>query len=178
MRNIRITTFVLLMLGTAIIGSGHLALARNDNTRDLTNSGNYLVNDQNCTAGNSCNLTSSNTVTSGSSGLTSPPPSTSPTPTTLTLVVAPASSGNNLMGTLKTNTGSGIAGATITFTQQNDGGQSRPLTTTPSPVETDTNGNYHAFPTVPLESGDTITAHYAGAPPVAASSGSSTVPTG
>jgi hypothetical protein len=82
------------------------------------------------------------------------------------------------MGTLKTDTGSGIAGATITFTQQNDGGQPHPLTTTPSPVETDTNGNYHAFPTVPLESGDTITAHYAGAPPVAASSGSSTVPAG
>jgi hypothetical protein len=74
MRNIGITTFVtLLMLGTAITGSGHVVLAR-----DFTNSGNYLVNDQNCTAGNSCNLSSSNTVT-GSSGLTSPPPSTSPT---------------------------------------------------------------------------------------------------
>ena len=176
MRNIGITTFVLLMLGTVIIGSGHLALARNDNTRDFTNSGNYLLNDQNCTAGNSCNLTSSNTVNSGSSGSTSPPPSTSATPTTLTLVVAPASCcGNNLMGTLKTDTGSGIAGATITFTQQ---GQSSPLTTTVSPVETDIFGNYHAFPTVSLESGDTITAHYAGAPPVAASSGSSTVPAG
>ena len=52
MRNIGITTFVaLLMVGTAIIGSGHVVLAR-----DFANSGNYLVNDQNCTAGNSCNL--------------------------------------------------------------------------------------------------------------------------
>jgi len=167
MRNIGITTFVtLLMLGMAIIGSGHVVLAR-----DFTNSGNYLLNDQNCTAGNSCNLSSSNTVTSGSSGFTSPPPSTAPTPTTLTLVVAPASGGNNLMGTLKTDTGSGIAGTTITFTQQNDGAPA-------APVETGINGNYNAIPTVPLESGDTITAHYAGAPPVAASSGSSTVPAG
>jgi len=166
MRNIGITTFVLLMLGTAIIGSGHLALARNDNTRDFTNSGNYLVNDQNCTAGNSCNLTSSNTITSGSSGLTSPPP----TPTTLTLVYVPVN--NILTGTLTfTDTGSGIARATITFTQQNDGAPA-------APVETDINGNYNAFPSVPLKSGDTITAHYAGAPPVAASSGSSTVPKG
>jgi hypothetical protein len=59
MRNIGITTFVtLLMLGMAVIGSEHIVLARN-----FSNSGNYLVNDQNCTAGNSCNLSSSNTVT-------------------------------------------------------------------------------------------------------------------
>jgi len=84
MRNIGITTFVtLLMLGTAIIGSGHIVLAR-----DFSNSGNYLVNDQNCTAG-TCTQTSSNTVTSGSSGLTSPPVSISTFPVEVLTSVQP-----------------------------------------------------------------------------------------
>src|SRR5215469_5725158 len=151
MRNIGITTFVtLLMLGMAVIGSGHIALAH---TRDFTNSGNYLVNNQNCTAGNTCNLRSSNTVTSGSSGLTSPPPSTAPTPTTLTLSVSPTGA-LELFGTLKTDTGSPIAGAAITFTD--DHGFSI------SPAVTDANGNYLTMPGG-IE-GSTVTAHYAGAP--------------
>jgi hypothetical protein len=152
----------LLMLGTAIIGSGHVVLAR-----DLSNSGNYLVNDQNCTAGNSCNLSSSNTVTSGSSGLTSPSPSTpTPTPTTLTLSVGPPqppSQEGELQGTLDSATGP-VVGATITFTSQFPGSESMPITT-PVPVVTDTRGNYGvAVQDLAEFIGSIITAHYSGAP--------------
>jgi len=114
MRNIGITTFVTLLLGTAIIGNGHVVLAH---TRDFSNSGNYLVNDQNCTAGNSCNLSSSNTVTGSSGGgLTSP----TPTPTTLSLnvnLVDPENAGNgDLTGHLGQANGPQTGRATITFT--------------------------------------------------------------
>jgi hypothetical protein len=177
MRNIGITTFVtLLMLGTAIIGSGHVVLARN-----FSNSGNYLVNDQNCTAG-TCNLSSSNTVTSGSSGLTSPPPST---PSVLTLFIVPATGAppglDEISGSLRA-AGSPVAGATITFTVTNPGGTTSPLNL--GSVVTDLNGNYGPIPVnttspdTPI-SGSQVTAHYAGAPPVnaiAASSASSFAP--
>jgi hypothetical protein len=176
MRNIGITTFVtLLMLGTAIIGSGHVVLAR-----DFTNSGNYLVNDQNCTAG-TCNLSSSNTVT-GSSGLTSPAPST---PSVLTLFIVPAMGAppgvDEISGSLRA-AGSPVAGATITFTVTNPGGTTSPLNL--GDVVTNLNGNYGPIvvntlsPDTPI-SGSQVTAHYAGAPPVnaiAASSASSFVP--
>jgi hypothetical protein len=164
MTNIGIATFVtLLMLGTAIIGSGHIALAR-----DFTNSGNYLVT--NCTAGNSCN--SSNTVTSGSSGLTSPPPSTAPTPTALTVSVtislppgqSPTPSTPILIsGQLRTATGP-VAGATITLTAAR-------LHTT---AETDDSGAYQAVTTYGTVQDSTITANYAGITGIslAASSGS------
>jgi hypothetical protein len=152
------------MLGTAIIGSGHIVLAR-----DFTNSGNYLVT--NCTAGNSCN--SSNTVTSGSSGLTSPSPT--PTPTTLTVEILP---NQPITGTLRTDTGSAVVGATITFAQVDFEGHTTPVTTT-GPVVTNNRGDYQAFPTVMLTEGNNLTANYAGAPPVnalAASSGSNIIP--
>src|SRR5215472_14662933 len=86
MRNIGITTFVtLLMLGTAIIGSGHIALAYNHKfTKDFSNNGNNQEIQQDC--GNSCTETSSNTINSGSgSSLTSPSPSLIPTTLTLSL---------------------------------------------------------------------------------------------
>jgi hypothetical protein len=175
MRNIGIPTFVtLLMLGTAIIGSGHVVLARN-----FSNSGNYLVNDQNCTAGNSCNLSSSNTV-SGSSGLTSPSPTPTPTPTTLTLFVAPAEPGAPALqfsGTLRTGAGP-VVGATITFTQSLPGENHSTPVATDGPAVTDNNGNYRVLPTQNIEDNN-ITANYAGAPPVnalAASSASAFAP--
>jgi hypothetical protein len=162
------------MLGMAVIGSEHIALARN-----FSNSGNYLVNDQNCTAGNSCNLSSSNTVTSGSSGLTSPPPSTAPTPTTLTvsamfLIPNDPNSPIELQGTLRTDTGP-VAGATITFTAAALDGNTIPITTE-TPAETDNDGNYQTEVASPPSAqlvGATVTAHYTGISiSLAASSGS------
>jgi hypothetical protein len=181
MRNIGITTFVtLLMLGTAIIGSGHVVLARN-----FSNSGNYLLNDQNCTAGNSCNLSSSNTVTSGSSGLTSPSPTPTPTPTptTLTLIVGRAlpSSDLRFSGALETDAGP-VVGATITFTRLPSGGVHPTPIDTEGPVVTDINGKYQvtlSSDTSMMLPGMIITANYAGAPPVnalAASAASTEVP--
>ena len=176
MRNIGITFVTLLMLGTAIIGSGHVVLARNDKyTRDFTNNGNNQEIQQDC--GNSCTQTSSNTISSGSSGLTSPPPSTSPTPTTLSLFITPGQP-DVLQGTLETGTGP-VVGATITFTTVTPDGRTIPLTTSPSTVVTDKIGNYNTDAQGSLETGSTVTAHYAGAPAVnaiAASSGSSVVP--
>src|SRR5215469_8584263 len=118
-------------------------------------------------------------ITSGSSGLTSPPPSTSPTPTTLTvsamLVGQPPNIETELQGTLRTDTGP-VVGATITFTAVAPDGNTIPVATIPSPVVTDNVGSYRTFTTVPLEAGSTITAHYAGISiSLAASSGSSTV---
>ena len=170
MRNIGTTTFVLLMLDTAIIGSGHLVLARIDNTRDITNSGNYLVNDQNCTA--------SNTVTSWSSGLTSPPPSTSPTPTTLTLQIGGAEGLISLRGSLKTETGP-IVGATITFITTE--GHHNPPTvvfvgTRPPTVVTGNDGSYFAIAGNHNTGGTIITAHYVGAPPPNALAASNSAP--
>jgi len=106
------TIFVLAAALAALLLSTASELA---NAKSFSNSGNYLVNNQNCTAGNTCNLSSSNTVT-GSSGLTTPPPSTAPTPTTLTVSVTGSGSDTVLQGTLRTGTGSDIVGATITFT--------------------------------------------------------------
>jgi len=106
------TIFVLAAALAALLLSTASGLA---NAKSFSNSGNYLVNNQNCTAGNTCNLSSSNTVT-GSSGLTTPPPSTAPTPTTLTVSVTGSGSDTVLQGTLRTGTGSDIVGATITFT--------------------------------------------------------------
>jgi hypothetical protein len=131
--------------------------------KSFSNSGNYLVNDQNCTAG-TCSLSSSNTVTSGSSGATSPPPSTAPTPTTLTFAFLPPF---GFLGTLKTDTGP-VADATITFTTVIDG-QTTPITTSPSTVVTDSNGHYQAHPTGPgpfLAEPTTVTARFAGAPAI------------
>lgn len=169
MRNIVITTFVtFLMVGTAIIGSGHVVLAHNDKyTRDFTNSGNNQEIQQDC--GNSCTQTSSNTVSSGSSGLTTPSPSPSPTPTTLTLSVSviPPSPGNpvpgvDLSGSLTTTAGSPVAGATITFTGTMPGvNQTIGL----PPATTLDDGSYDVtFVPAAVAPGDQVTAHYAGGP--------------
>jgi hypothetical protein len=101
--------------------------------------------------------------------LTSPSPT--PTPTSLTVLV---DSGPSIIGTLKIVGGSGIVGATITFTQVDDG-HTIPVTT-PVPTVTDGEGNYQAFPTD--LNGDTVTAHYAGQVALAASSGSASTLSG
>ncbi|MGA9154557.1 MAG: hypothetical protein WBZ36_28565 [Candidatus Nitrosopolaris sp.] len=57
---------LLLVLSTTIIGSGHIALAYNNKfTRVFSNSGNNQETQQEC--GNSCTVTSSNTISSGPS---------------------------------------------------------------------------------------------------------------
>jgi hypothetical protein len=79
MKNIAIATFaaLILVLSTA---SGHIALGNNSKfTKMFSNSGNNQETEQEC--GNSCTVTSSNTITFSSSGSTTP----SPTPTSLTL---------------------------------------------------------------------------------------------
>ena len=97
-----VATFValLLVLSTAMIVSGHIALAYNNKfTMVFSNTGNNLERQQEC--GNSCTVTSSNTIGHGSSGLTTPSPSPSPfatpfetpfatpTPTTATSTPSP-----------------------------------------------------------------------------------------
>jgi hypothetical protein len=83
-KNIAITTFAALIVVLSMT-SGHIALAYNNKiSRDFSNSGNNQETQQEC--GNSCTVTSSNTITFGSSGSTTPSPSPSPTPTSLTLV--------------------------------------------------------------------------------------------
>lgn len=115
-------------------------------------------------------MTSANTITSGSSGLTTPSPSPSPSPTTLTLNIQPqGSSAYQLSGTLMTNTGSPVAGGTITFTVTNAGGEGIPIAI-PSQV-TDGFGGY-SFEFISLPRDGFVTAHYAGAAPSPANAAS------
>lgn len=81
--------FAVLLVSTAIMGSGHIALAY-----IFSNSGNNQETQQDC--GNSCTVTSSNTISTGTSALTTPTPS--PTPTSLTL----RASAGEVSGTLET----------------------------------------------------------------------------
>lgn len=68
---------LLLVLSTAMIVSGHIALAYNNKfTMMFSNTGNNQERQQEC--GNSCTVTSSNTISYGSSGLTTPSPYPSP----------------------------------------------------------------------------------------------------
>src|SRR5215469_4519121 len=72
MINIAIATFAALIVMLSIT-SGHIALA---------SSRNILANNIQQSCGNSCSVTSSNTINYGSSGLTTPSPFATPTPTT------------------------------------------------------------------------------------------------
>lgn len=120
-----------LMLNAVTIGTGHIALARHhDNTDVFKNSHINIQTDTNqgqtCeTVGGSspisgsCTDSSSNTISQG------PPSPCTPTmhPTVLTLTISPTTvlpgAGVTATGTLTdTCTGSGVAGATITFTIQ------------------------------------------------------------
>jgi hypothetical protein len=125
------------------------------------NSGNNQEIQQGC--GNSCTQTSLNTVSSGSSGLTSPSPA--PAPTTLTLSVFGITP-IQFSGTLTTdspNIGPRVVGATITFTQIMPGDpHTYPVTTDPSQVQTDANGNYFVNDALDVALSANITAHYAG----------------
>src|SRR5215472_14418984 len=71
------TIFVLATVAAVLLSTAPGAA----NAKSFLNSGNYLINDQNCTAGNSCNLSSSNTISGpGSSEQEGPPLVTSPSP--------------------------------------------------------------------------------------------------
>jgi hypothetical protein len=186
MRDIGITTFVTLLVLSMTLGSGHVVLAHNDKyTRDFSNSGNNQETQQEC--GNSCTVTSSNTISSGSSGLTTPPPS--PTPTSLLLLGGTDCLGDQVTGLdgfLRTNTESPVAGATITFTGFNrDAGQTIPIHLAfpafPMDVVTNAAGCYQ----VQLTSQDSqllgtsfsnITAHYAGSAAFGASDSNTITP--
>ncbi len=163
MRPITIAAFAVLLVSIMIIGSVHTTLASSRNIQEIQ---------QNC--GNSCSgMTSSNTITSGSSGSTTASPSTSPssTPTTLTLAVIPLEEDALYIidGTLTTDTGSPIAGATITFTVTDGAGHQIPITI-PSQV---TNGiGRYDFQFVNQLAGDSVTAHYAGTAPSAGNAAS------
>lgn len=178
MNHIAIPTFIVLLVGVVIIGSGYTALAYNNQfTRDFSNSGN---NQQDC--GNSC--TSSNAISGSGVTLTptliptpTPSPSSSPnrvlTHSSLTLSVTPALSGGvTLAGRLTTN-GSGVSGATITFTGRDQFGDDANLKPT---AITDSNGNYR----ITLSGGSSnfiaVAAQFAGEGIGASQSGDKSVP--
>jgi len=191
MKNIAIATFAVLIVLLTTAG-GHIALTHNSKfTKMFSNSGNNQETQQEC--GNSCTQTSSNTITFGSSGLTTPSPSPSPTPTSLVLFSAALSpsacleEGATLCGFLETNTHSPVAGANITFTGFNpDTGKTYPIyfgvSTFPKDVVT-SNGGYYQVQLSEQEIRDvigsfnTITAHYAGSAAFGASD-SNTLTTG
>ena len=168
------------------VGSGHVVLAHNDKyTRDFSNSGNNQEIQQGC--GNSCTQSSSNTITFGSSGLTTPSPSL--TPTSLTLIGGFDCLGDEvtgLDGSLETNTHSPVAGATITFTGFNiDAGQTIPIhlaiSTFPMDAVTNGDGCYQvqlSGQTAGLleSSFSNITAHYAGSAAFGASNSNTITP--
>ncbi|MGA9151673.1 MAG: hypothetical protein WBZ36_13930 [Candidatus Nitrosopolaris sp.] len=176
MKHIAIPTFIVLLVGVVIIGSGHTALAYNNQfTRDFSNSGN---NQQDC--GNWC--TSSNAISGSGVTLTptlipTPSPSSSPnrvlTHSSLTLSVTPALSGGvTLAGRLTTN-GSGVGRATITFTGRDQFGDDANLKPT---AVTDSNGNYR----ITLSGGSSnfiaVAAQFAGEGIGASQSGDKSVP--
>ncbi len=143
MKHMAIPTFIVLLVSVVMIDSGHTALAHNSQFISASNSGN---NQQNC--GNSCTVTSSNAISGSGVTLTPtliPTQSLSPSPnrvlthSSLTLSVTPAFQGGvTLAGRLTTN-GSGVSGATITFTGRDQFGDDANLKPT---AVTDGNGNY------------------------------------
>jgi hypothetical protein len=145
MKCIAIPTFVVLLVSIVMMDSGHAVLAYNSQLTKDSNSGN---NQQNC--GNSCSVTSSNTISGSGVTLTptlipTPTQSSSPSPnrvlthSSLTLSVIPELQGGvTLAGRLTTN-GSGVSGAIITFTGRDQFGDDADLKPT---AVTDGNGNY------------------------------------
>ncbi len=178
MKHIAIPTYIVSLVSVVILGSGHNALAYNDQfTRDFSNSGN---NQQDC--GNSCTVTSSNAISGSGVTLTPtliPSPSPSPSPnrvlthSSLTLSVTPALQGGvTLAGRLTTN-GSEVSGATITFTGRDQFGDEANLKPT---AVTDSNGNYR----ITLSGGSSdfiaVAAQFAGEGIGASQSGDKSVP--
>jgi hypothetical protein len=185
LKNVAIATFAAVLVVLSMT-SGHVAFAYNSKfTEMFSNSGNNQETRQDC--GNFCTVTSSNTITSGSSGLTTPSPS--PTPTSLLLLGGFDCLGDQVVGldgSLETNTHSPVAGATITFTGFNrDAGQTIPIHLAfpafPMDVVTNSDGCYQ----VQLTSQDSqllgtsfsnITAHYAGSAAFGASDSNTITP--
>lgn len=177
MKHIAIPTFIVLLVSVVIIGSGHTALAYNNQfTRDFFNSGNNQQKQQDC--GNSCTDTSSNAISGSGVTLTptlipSPSPNRVLTHSSLTLSVTPALQGGvTLAGRLTTN-GSGVSGATITFTGRDQFGDDANLQPT---AVTDSNGNYR----ITLSGGSSnfiaVAAQFAGEGIGASQSGDKSVP--
>ena len=185
MKHIAIPTFTVLLESVVIIGSGHTALAYNNQfARDFFNSGNNQQKQQDCR--NSCTDTSSNAISGSGVTLTPtliPSPSPSPSPSqspnrvlthsSLTLSVTPALQGGiTLAGRLTTN-GSGVSGATITFTGRDQFGDDANLQPT---AVTDSNGNYR----ITLSGGSSnfiaVAAQFAGEGIGASQSGDKSVP--
>ena len=145
MKHIAIPTFIVLLVSVVIIGSGHSALAYNNQfTTDFSNSGNNEQTQQDC--GNSCTVASSNAISGSGVTLTPtlfPTPSPSPnrvlTHSSLTLSVTPALQGGVTLAGRLTTKGSGVSGATITFTGRDQFGDDANLKPT---AVTDSNGNY------------------------------------
>jgi hypothetical protein len=145
MKHIAIPTFIVLLVSVVITDSGHAALAYNNHfTRD-SNSGN---SQQDC--GNSCTVTSSNAISGSGVSLTptlipTPTQSSTPSPTrvlthsSLTLSVTPALQGGVILAGRLTTNGSGVSGATITFTGRDQFGDAANLEPT---AVTDINGKY------------------------------------
>jgi len=166
MKHITVPIFIVLLVSVVII-CGHTALGYNNQfTRDFSDSGNKMQTQQDCD--NSCTGTSSNAISGSGVTLTptlipTPSPSSSPnrvlTLSSLTLSVTPAIQGGlTLAGRLATN-GSGVSGATITFTGRDQFGDNANLQPT---AVTDSNGNYR----VTLAGGSSnfiaLAAHFAG----------------
>ncbi|HYA82796.1 MAG TPA: hypothetical protein VEH06_05020 [Candidatus Bathyarchaeia archaeon] len=180
MKHIAIPTFIILLVSVVIIGNGHTALAYNNQfTRNFSDSEN---NQNDC--GNSCTVTSSNAISGSGVTLT---PTLIPTPTqslssspnrilthsSLTLSVTPALSGAVTLAGRLTSNGSGVNGATITFTgrdQFGDDANLKPATLT------DSNGNYR----ITLSGGSSnfiaVAAQFAGEGIGASQSGDKSVP--
>jgi hypothetical protein len=179
MKCVAIPTFIVLLVSVVIMGSGHTALAYNNRfTTDFSNSGNNQQTQQVC--GNSCADTSSNAISGSGVRLTPnliPTPTPSPnrvlTHSSLTLSVTPAlQDGVTLAGRLTTN-GSGVSGATITFTGRDQFGDDANL----QPIAvTDSNGNYR----ITLSGGSSnfiaVAAQFAGEGIGASQSGDKSVP--
>jgi hypothetical protein len=168
MKGITIIMFAVLLVGTAIIVSEHVAIAYNNKVAEMSsNSGNNQETQQDC--GNSCTMSSSNTISGTTSTPTptpSPTPSPSPTPTSIYLSITTASSTQYYFtGHLITNTGIAIPNAPITFTGELPGEGSQHIDT--GTVLTGENGDYLVLVSAHQVGGYiTITAHYAGQGPI------------
>jgi hypothetical protein len=181
MKHMAIPTFIVLLVSVVIMGHGYTALAYNNQfTRDFSDSGNNQQTHQDCV--NSCTVTSSNAISGSGVALTptlipTPSPSSSQnrvlTHSSLTLSVTPALPGGiTLAGRLTTN-GSGVSGATITFTGRDQFGDNTNLKPT---AVTDSNGNYRIALSGASTNFIAVAAQFAGAGIGASQSGDKFVP--
>ena len=174
MKDITIPTLIVLLVGVVIVATGHALAYKNQFTRDFSNRNNQLD------CGNSCTIPSSNAISGSGVTLTPtliPTPTLSPnrvlTHSSLTLSVTPALSGGvTLAGRLTTN-GSGVSGATITFTGRDQFGDNANLQPT---AVTDSNGNYRITLSDATSNFIAVAAQFAGEGIGASQSGDKSVP--